>query len=529
MKRRTLLAGLAAPAIGPAIAPTIVRAAEARVLKFIPQSDVTVLDPIATTAYVTRNHAFMVFDTLFGQDAQFRPTLQMLAGAVVENDGRQWRLALRQGLRFHDGEPVLARDCVASLKRWMRRDAFGAALAEVTDELVTVDDRVLAFRLSRPFPLLPAALGKTSTLMPAMMPERLAATDAFKPLGDMVGSGPYRFKPDERVVGARAVYERFDGYVPRPDGPTTWTSGPKIAHFDRVEWTVIPDESTAAAAMQKGEADWWEYPALDLLPLLAKNPKLRSRIPDPTGSICFARLNHLHPPFDNPAIRRALLGAVVQSDFMTAVAGQDTAMWRDEVGVFCPGTPLASTAGMEVLTGPRDLAAVRAAITAAGYHGEPAAILSATDFPFRRALAEVGADMMRKAGLTVDLQSMDWGTLVQRRESKAPVAQGGWSMIITNLSGADLSSPAIHAFRGTGANAWFGWPTSPRIEELRAAWLTAADPAAQLALGVDIQRQFWIDVPHIPVGQYFQPTVFRADITGMNDGFATFWGVRRTG
>jgi peptide/nickel transport system substrate-binding protein len=514
-------------AAGALAAPSLVRAEATRVLKFIPQSDVTVLDPIFTTAYVTRNHGYLVFDTLFGQDGNYRPTLQMLEAAVTENDGRQWRLTLRQGLMFHDGTPVLARDCVASLKRWMKRDAFGGALAEVTDELSAADDRVILFRLRKPFPLLPDALGKTSTLMPAIMPERLAGTDAFKQVTEMVGSGPYRFKRDERVVGSRAVYERFDGYVPRTGGNPDWTSGPKVAHFDRVEWLVIPDESTAAAALQTGEADWWEYPTVDLLPLLAKNPKVRTRIPDMTGSICFARLNHLHPPFDNPDIRRALLGAVNQADFMTAVAGPERRMWREGVGVFCPDTPMANDAGLEVLTGKRDMAAVRAAIAAAGYRGEPAAVLSASDFPFRRALAEVGADMLTKAGLKVDLQSVDWGTLVQRRESKAPVSQGGWSMIITNLSGVDLATPAGHAFRGTGPKAWFGWPTSPKIEELRGAWLDAPDVASQRRLCIEIQRQFWVDVPHIPVGQYYQPTTFRSDLTGMQDGFAMFWNIRR--
>ena len=525
MKRRAVLAGAA----GALAAPALVRAEASRVLKFIPQSDVTVLDPIFTTAYVTRNHGYLVFDTLFGQDGNYRPTLQMLEAAVTENEGKLWRLTLRAGLLFHDGTPVLAKDCVASLKRWMKRDAFGGALAEVTDELAAVDDRVLVFRLKRAFPLLPDALGKTSTLMPAIMPERLANTDAFKQITEMVGSGPYRFRKDERVVGSRAVYERFEGYVPRAAGNPDWTSGPKVAHFDRVEWMVIPDESTAAAALQTGEADWWEYPSVDLLPLLAKNAKVRTRIPDPTGSICFARLNHLHPPFDNPEIRRALLGAVVQGDYMTAVAGPDRKMWRDGVGVFCPGTPMANDAGMEALTGPRDMAKVKAAIAAAGYRGETAAVLSATDFPFRKALAEVGADMLQKAGLKVDLQSMDWGTLVQRRENKAAVAQGGWSMIITNLSGVDLATPAGHAFRGTGAKAWFGWPTSPKIEELRGAWLEAADVAAQRRLCVEIQKQFWVDVPHIPVGQYYQPTAFRGDLTGMQDGFAMFWNIRRLG
>lgn len=524
MHRRTLLGAAAAATVA---RPGLARAATASTLRFVPQSDLTVLDPIATTAYVTRNHGYLVFDTLFGQDAQYKPTLQMLEAAGTDQDGLRWTLRLRSGLLFHDGTPVLARDCAASIRRWGARDAFGGALLAASDEISAQDDRTIVVRLKKPFPLLPDALGKTPTLMPAMMPERLASTDPFKAVTEMVGSGPYRFVASERVVGSRVVYERHAGYVPRPDGRTEWTAGPKVAHFDRVEWLVIPDEATAAAALQKGEADWWEYPTVDLLPLLAKSRGVATRIPDPTGSLCIARINHLQPPFDNPAIRRALLGAIVQADFMTAVAGEDRAMWRDGVGVFCPGTPMANDVGMDVLNGPRNLDRVRREIKAAGYSDERVVVLSASDFPFRRALADVASDMMRKVGLDVDEQSVDWGTLVQRRENKGPVGQGGWSMIVTNLSGLDLSNPGGHAYRCTGQKAWFGWPTSGRIETLRQQWFDAPDLATQQRLCRDIQAQVWVDVPQIPVGQYYQPTAFRSDLEGMTDGFATFWNIRR--
>ena len=522
LPRRRVLAGTAAALAAPAV-----RAQAARVLLFVPQSDVTVLDPIWTTAYVTRNHAYLVFDTLFGQDAQFRPTLQMLESAATDDDGRLWRLVLRPGLIFHDGEPVLARDCVASLQRWMARDAFGGALAAATDELSAADDRTLVFRLKRPFPLLPAALGKTATLMPAMMPARLAATDPYRPVTEMVGSGPYRFLPQDRIAGARVAYERFAAYRPREQGVAEWTAGPKVAHFDRIEWVVIPDDATAAAALETGEVDWWENVTPDLAPVLAANPRLRVRVPDPTGTVCVMRLNHLQKPFDNPSIRRALLGAVDQADFMTAVAGTDRRMWRAGVGMFCPGTPMASDAGMEVLNGPRDLVRARHELHLAGYDDARTVILSATNSPLRHALADVGADLLRKLGMTVDEQATDWGSIVRRRDNKGPVDEGGWSVIITTLAGLDLSNPTGHALRASGETAWFGWPSSPRIEALRQQWLEAPDLASQQRICADIQRQAWIDVPQIPVGLYYQPTAYRADLTGMLDGFATFWNIRR--
>ena len=507
--------------------PSIARAETSRVLKFIPQSDVTVIDPIWTTAYNTRNHAFMVFDTLFGMDSGYRFQPQMLEGFTTEADGKLWRLTLRTGLRFHDGSPVLARDCVASIRRWAARDALGGILMAATAELSAADDRVIQFRLSKPFPLLPMALGKTSTPMCAMMPERLALTDPFKQITEMVGSGPFRFKADERVSGARGVYERFADYRPRETGALGWTAGPKIAQFDRVEWVVIPDDGTAAAALQSGEVDWWELPPADLVPTLKRNGKIRVEVKDPTGVIGFLRFNCLLPPFYNPAIRRALVGAVDQADYMTAIAGSDPANWRTGVGFFCPGTAMASDAGMAALTGKRDLKAVAAAIKSAGYNSEKVALMVATDTNYRKAMGDVGAAMMREAGMNVDYQAVDWGTILRRRENRGPLDKGGWSAVFTTLSGLDMSNPSGHSYEGNGAKAWFGWPNAPKLEDLRTAWLNAPDDAARAQLGADIQRQMFVDVPHIPIGQWFQPVAYRGDLEGMVDGFPIFWNVRR--
>jgi peptide/nickel transport system substrate-binding protein len=224
-------------------------------LKFIPQSDLTILDPIVTTVYTARNHGMMVFDTLFGMDSAYKMQPQMLDGFTVEDDGLRWKLTLRDGLLWHDGERVLARDCVASIRRWAVRDGIGSLLMARTDELAALDDRTIQFRLRKPFQILPYALGKISTPICAMMPERLASTDPFKPVSEMVGSGPFRFKADEWVSGSLAVYTKFDRYVPRQEKTTGWTAGGKVVHFERVEWRVSPDDGTSASAMQAGEMD----------------------------------------------------------------------------------------------------------------------------------------------------------------------------------------------------------------------------------------------------------------------------------
>jgi peptide/nickel transport system substrate-binding protein len=524
IRRRSLLAAAGALAV-----PAIARGAAQRVLKFIPQSDVTVIDPVWTTAYVSRNHGYLIFDTLFGMDSAYQIQPQMLAGVATENAGKLWKLTLRDGLVFHDGQKVTARDCVASIRRWAARDALGGTLMATTDELAAPDDRTIQFRLKKPFPRLPYALGKTSTPMCAMMPERLALTDPFKQVSEMVGSGPFRFKADERVSGALTVYERFAGYRPREGGGLGWTAGPKVAAFDRVEWRVISDDGTAAAALQAGEVDWWELPTDDLASVLRRAGHIRMEVKDATGVIGFLKMNCLQKPFDNPAIRRALLGAVVQEDYVTAIAGTDPKMWRTGVGVFCPGTELATDVGIDVLTGPRDAKRVRAALAAAGYGGEKVALMVATDTHYRKAMGDVGADEMQGVGLNVDYQATDWGTVVQRRENKGPVDKGGWSAVFTTLSGLDLQVPSGHAFRANGEKAWFGWVSSPRIDALRADWLDAEDVAAQKRIAVEIQKQWWIDVPHIPIGQWFQPTAWRADLDGMLEGFPVFWNVRRVG
>ena len=521
MKRRTLLAASGALAL-----PSVSRAQSGRVLRFIPQSDVTILDPIWTTAYVTRNHGFMLFDTLYGYDAQYRPQPQMVEGHTTEADGLVWTLRLRPGLLWHDGERVLARDCVASIQRWGKRDAYGSTLLALTDELSAPDDRTIRFRLKRPFPLLTDALAKPGSNFCAMMPERLARTDAFTQVTEMVGSGPFRFKADERVVGARAVYERNAAYQPR-EGAPSFTAGGKVVNFDRVEWMVIPDAGTAAAALQNGEADWWELVPGDLNALLKRDRRLRVEVKETTGNMGGLRMNHLHPPFDNPAIRRALLHAISQEDYTVAVAGTDPAMRHVPTGTFCPGTPMANDAGLDVLTAPRDPERARREIIAAGYKGEPVVLLAPTDFPILKALADVGADVMKRCGLNVDYQAMDWGTVVQRRGKKEPPAQGGWNVFHTFWQGLDQFNPAGHLFlRGHGAGAGNGWPTSPRLEELRTAWLESG-PGSQAGIARSIQEQALQDLPYIPIGQIFYTGAYRTDLRDVPDGFALFWGVRR--
>jgi peptide/nickel transport system substrate-binding protein len=526
MRRRDLLTAAGA-SLGAIAAPRIGRADRANKLVFAPSSDLSVLDPVVIAFRSTRNHAYLVFDTLYGIDTNWAAQPQMVEGHQVEEDGLTWTLSLRDGLRFHDKEPVLARDVIASIRRFAARISFANALMTATEELSAPDDRTVQFRLKRPFPHLPEALAGPGGSVPAIMPERLAATSPFKPVTEIIGSGPYRFLPDEHISGARAAYERFALYQPRVAGPVGFTAGPKVAHFDRVEWLTL-DQFSAMAALRSGEIDWWESPPRDVAAALARDRDV-TVISQYATAMSLLRFNHLHPPFDNAAVRRALLGAVDQAEAMTAVAGTDHAFWHDGIGLFPAGTPFANDAGIEVLRTPRDYAAVRLGLARAGYNGEKIVVIAPTDGGIR-ALSLIGADQLRRAGMNVDLQEMELGNLVRRRLNQAAPDKGGWNAFFFFF---DRSNPNTNPYgnmwiRADGLAAFDGWPTSPRIEALRAAWLDAGNIDEQRRICAQLQMQLWQDVPYIPMGEYWQATAYRKDLLDVVPGcFATFYGVRR--
>jgi peptide/nickel transport system substrate-binding protein len=525
MKRRDVLKSTLAGAAVLA-APRIVRAEEQRVLRFVPQADLASLDPVWTTADVTRNHAHMVFDSLYGQDDSYRPQPQMAAGHTISADKLQWEITLRDGLKFHDNTPVLAKDCVASIQRWGRRDTFGAVLAATTDEVSAPSDKVIRFRLKKPFALLADALAVTNNMC-AIMPERLARTDPFQQVTEMVGSGPFRFVAGERVPGSKVVYEKFTGYVPRADGPAEGAAGPKTAYFDRVEWTVQPDPATASAALASGEFDWWENPTIDLVPQLKSNKKLVVVVKDHTGEIGCMRFNELYPPFDNPAIRRVVLSAIDQVDFMQATAGAAPELIKTGVGLFVPGTPMASTVGVDMMKGPKDLDALKKALLDAGYKGEKVVVLAASNYPTITAEAEVGGDLLKKLGFNVDYQALDWGTVVQRRASREPLDKGGWNIFFTFLGGTGNVTPASDITLRSDGKGWFGWPTDPEMEKARLSWFDAADLAEQQAACRAMQTQFFKSPSYAPLGMYFQPTAFYSYLKDIPEGIPQFYRVKR--
>ncbi len=523
MKRRDLLTSAAA-----ALAlPSIAAAQNKKTVHFVPQADLAILDPVFNTALVTRNHGFLVFDQLYGLDDDLQPQPQMVAGHVIEDDGRTWKMTLRDGLKFHDGTPVLARDAVASIDRWSRNDPFGQNVRAVTDEMSASSDRVIQFRLKKPFPLLSTALAKPSSYCP-VMPERLSRTSPSQQVTEMVGSGPFRFLAGERVSGSRVAYEKFEGYVPRPDGAPSFAAGPKLAYVDRVEWHVVPDAATAAAALQRGEVDWWEQPTADLLPLLRRDPNLRVEAKEHGGFMSMIRFNHLQPPFDNPAIRRAFFPGIRQADYMTAVMGEDRSLWTDRCGFFLPGGPFSTEAGLEAMDGAPNYEKVKANLQAAGYKGERVVFVVPTDLPSLNAFSEIAADMFRRVGVNLDYQASDWGSVAPRLANKEGLDKGGWSVWCNNIPGIIAVTPATQSYtRGIGRAGTFGWPESARLEELRSQFLDATTMDEQKRLTREMQLQAFQDVPYVPLGAYNQPIAYRRSLSGILNSFPVFYNVKK--
>jgi peptide/nickel transport system substrate-binding protein len=518
MKRRAFLASAAATALArPAIA------AGTKPLVFVPQSNLTSLDPVWTAATVTRNFALMVYETLYARDLSYTPRPLMVAGHVIEDDGKRWIMTLRDGLVFHDGTPVRAQDCVASLKRWLARDQASTTFAPRVAAIEARDDRTLVWRLHKPFPTLPYFLSKAQP-QPVIVPERLAATDPYKQLTEIVGCGPFRFVADEYVSGSRAVFAKFDKYTPRQE-PASYAAGGHHVKLERVEWHVIPDPSTAANALATGEVDWLELPQPDLISMLAGQSGVRTGQLDVFGTVGHLRPNAIQGPTANPGVRRAMLAAVNQKDEMIAAMGDDPTLWRVPMGYFLPGSPSANDAGMDVMRNRRSVDQVKRMLDEAGYAGERLSFMHPTDQLAYHAFCTVAVDSFRKVGINVDDELVDWGTILQRRNSKAPLDKGGWSLFPGGAPGGDLYDPLMAGIlRSNGDKAWVGWPNDPKLEAAYDAWIDAETDTERRKLERDFQAAAFNSVPVIPLGQYLPKAAWRSNVTGLLKGSApVFW------
>ena len=520
--RRGVL-GLAALAATLVLAPA---ASAETTLKVALHSDLKIIDPIWTTALISTHHGMMVYDTLFSLDEKLQVRPQMVDKWTLSDDKLTWTFTLRDGLEWHDGQPVTAEDCIASLKRWSARDGMGQKLMSFVAELKTVDAKTFVMQLKEPYGLVLATLGKSTSNFPFMMPKRIAETDPNTQITELIGSGPFIFKKDEWKPGEKAVYVKNAKYKPRAEPPSGFAGG-KVVKVDRVEWVWIADAQTQVNALLNGEIDFIEAPPHDLIPLLVKDANIKTLVVAPMGRQYAFRFNVLHKPFDNAKIRQAVAYALNQKDFLDATIG-DAEYYVTCKSMFPCGSPLETPKGWEDKI-ESNFVKAKALLQEAGYDGTPVVLMQSTDIPSLANLAPVAKSLMERAGLKVDLQAMDWQTLVSRRSKKDLPASGGWNVYLTSWGGVDVLDPVSTNFLNAACDkATFGWPCDTELERLRDAFAKETDPAKQTALAQAVSVRASEYPTYIHLGQYVQPTAFRKNITGMLVASnVAFWNIEK--
>ena len=485
-----------------------------RVLRYVPSTDLFSLDFIGASSAVALTASLMVYDCLYGLDPSLTAQRQMVAGEEVSADGLRWSFTLRDGLRFSTGEAVLAADCVASIARWAQRRPIGQRMAPLVEEMKALDDKRFEIRLKRPFPQMLRGLTE-----PWVMPERISRTSAFTEVKEIVGSGPFLWQKDEWVSGASAAFRRNPDYVPRNE-PPNYLAGGKVVHFDRVEWTTMPDPAGAAAALQRGEVDYMERPLFDLMPRLRRQRDVRLQKTDGFGWSAYLHFNNATAPFDNVALRRAVIAAVDQREFMQAAVGDDTGLFTTGTGIFTPGSNMASTAGQETLPA-RDPATLRRLVQESGFKGERVVLMVPSDAPHLNAMGLVARQMMTALGLNVDFQAMDLGTMFTRWRSRERTEATNWSCFPLTWQGVGTASPAAHV-------PLLGQAPDAEMVALIEAWFQAPDLPAQQAKAADIQRRYYASPPFANLGSYVWPVAYRANVQGALEApFTVFWNMKK--
>ena len=491
--------------------------AQERVLRVVPDGDLSILDPIFTTAGTTASHGYMVYDVPFTEDSQFQPQPQMVSGYEVSDDQLNWTFHLRDGLSFHDGSPVEAADVVASLKRWGAKVVLAKFLMERIDSIEALDERSFAITLSLPYPPMISTLANSDQPL-FVMREEEANTDPNEQVTTMIGSGPFRFEADQWQPGQKVVYTRFDDYVPR-DEPADGYAGGKRVLVDRVEWIYIPDPATAAQALINGEVDIYELPPNDLLPILEAADNIETAINNRLGSEAILRPNHQIKPFDNEKVRQALLYAIDQPAALAAITG-DPSLGEVCWAVFICNTPLETDAGLGSFADPGpDPETARQLLEEAGYENERIVMMLPTDQPLVSAITTVNAARLAEAGFNVEVQTMDWSTMISRRPVNAHPDDDplGWHIFHTWAPGTFWGNPLVNNAAATpcdGSN-WHGKPCDEELESIRQGFVDAGTAEERLAIAERLQERFYEVVPYVPLGQYFAKIAYSEELSGV--------------
>ncbi|MBI1775286.1 MAG: ABC transporter substrate-binding protein [Proteobacteria bacterium] len=524
LRRLSIAAGLGALALSASVTPAL---AQSNVLKVVPNADLRLLDPVQTVTLITRMHGTLIYEALFAWDSKFESKPMMAESYTVSPDGRSYRFTLRPGLKFHDGQPVTAADVVPSLKRWITRGQVGGELGKFVKDWQIHDQRSFTLTLNEPFGLTIFLLGGTTGTLPIVMRAKDAAVDAFTPITEAVGSGPFKFNRAEWVPGSRTVYDKNTDYVPRGE-PTDGLAGARLVKVDRVEYVVIPDAATQVAALSRGEVDFLDQPRIDLMPQLAKNPQVVVDTLSPLDTYAHMRPNHLVPPFNNPKARLALAASVFQPDYLNATAG-DQKLWRECRSYFICGGPEGTEAGAEDFKKPNPERA-KQLLAEAGYKGEPVVLLSTTEIPTIYSLSQVAAAQLKAIGINVDLQLPDWGTTVARTQKKDPASQGGWNLFVTTAGGVYAQNPLLNSNIETSCEGKnnVGWPCDEQAEKLRGQWVRTADAAQRKVALEALHRRLWEVQPTVLLGQFNPPSAWRANLKGvLKMPINIFWNIEK--
>lgn len=502
-------------------------AASAQTVRASMQSPLRVMDPIVNTATITRAHAFMIYDTLLATDANFEIQPQMAEKWEVSDDGKRYVFTLRDGLKWHDGGTVTAEDCVASFKRWSAADATGQLLSAMIDSVNVVDDKSFEVLLKEPTTLILDAFSSMGVRVNFIMPKRIAETPPSESIKEHIGSGPFRMVMDEFKPGLKAVYEKFADYVPRKEEPS-WAAGGKVVNVDRVEWIAMPDQMTSINALLNNEIDYVEQVPFDLLPLVEGNDDFVVTALDKLGYWTYYRLNHLHPPFDNKLVRQAAMQAIGQESVLQAMIG-DPKYYQTCEAVFGCGTPYADSYGKDIII-PANPEKSKELLKEAGYDGTPIVVMHPTDNPLAQAQPVVISDALRAGGFKVDMQTMDWQTLISRRTNQRPPSDGGWHVFVSYSAVANTLDPLrSHVVAADGVKSWFGWPNVPETGVLRNAFARAGSEEERKEITKKLQKIMVDEVIIGPLGQYVSNTAYSKKISGVLEAsLPLFWNISKS-
>ena len=498
----------------------------ATTLNIVMESRVSVLDPVLSTAHQSRNHGYMIYDTLLALDEQGVIRPEMVDNWRVSDDKKTYTFTLRDGLTWHDGAKVTAEDCVASIKRWAQQDRMGRALMKYITDLHADTEKSFSVTLSIQTELILTAFAKPSGIPLFMMPKRVAETPVTVPITDYTGSGPFKFVAAEYKPGVRVVYVKNEAYVPRPE-PASGLAGGKVAKVDRVERIEMADQLSAVNALVKHEIDYLETVPFDLLPMVEGLPGVVVERLDTLGYQPVYRFNHLHPPFNNKLVRQAAMYAIGQEAALQTQIGNPK-YYRTCAAVFGCGLPYESSAKSEMVI-PSNIEKAKSLLKQSGYNGERVVVLQATDIPLIASMPIVIAQHLREAGFNVDLQAMDFMTVLSRRSNRASVADGGWSLFVTTWHNTEVEDP-VRSFTVTanGNDAWAGWPTVPAIVEGTNQFLLAPDEEHRKEIAARLQELVIDEGVVGPLGSVTKPVGYSTAISGiLHAPVQVFWNISK--